>query len=246
MVGLIIILVLVVWSTFEIWRAPILEENPDGTWKTVRDTKKISDLFKKKSALLLLPILCFNFLYSQDTIRIKRSVYEVLYSQKLEQPLILQYRSTNRPTNVNRGSMDFYTEPGIKTSDAADYAKNIYDKGHLAPAATFSDNLENLKSTFSYLNCVLQNQYLNRGEWRLLEEQERKWDDSEPLTILIKIAFVEPIQKLSTGASVPTYFMKHIYFENSKKWRCFVFTNEKQKTSWQSLEIFLCTNHSIY
>ena len=80
----------------------------------------------------------------------------------------LIYKSNNRLTNVNRGSMDFYTEKDIKTSDAADYKSNVYDKGHLAPAATFSDNMENLKQTFSYLNCALQDQYMNRGEWRMI------------------------------------------------------------------------------
>ena len=29
---------------------------------------------------------------------------------------------------------------GVKTSDNADYYKNEWDKGHLAPAATFSDS----------------------------------------------------------------------------------------------------------
>ena len=46
---------------------------------------------------------------------IKKPIYEVYYSQKLEQPLWLSYESTNRPTNVNRGSMDFYVEKNIKT-----------------------------------------------------------------------------------------------------------------------------------
>ena len=65
--------------------------------------------------------------FSQDTIRVKNQVFEVLYSQNLEQPLWIKYRSTNRPTNVNRGTMDFYTEKTIKTSDALDYKANIYD-----------------------------------------------------------------------------------------------------------------------
>ena len=104
-----------------------------------------------KKVLLFVGIFLVSFTsFSQDTIRVKNQVFEVLYSQKLEQPLWLKYRSTNRPTNVNRGTMDFYTEKNIKTSDGEDYKANIYDKGHLAPAASFSDNMENLKQTFSY------------------------------------------------------------------------------------------------
>jgi DNA/RNA endonuclease G (NUC1) len=185
------------------------------------------------TGLLLITLTTFG----QDTIRVKNNVFEVLYSQKLEQPIWLKYRSINRPTKVNRGSMDFYTEKNIKTSDAEDYKANIYDKGHLAPAASFSDNMENLKQTFSYLNCMMQDQYQNRGEWRLLEEQERKWDDVEPLTVIIKVFFDKIPKRVPTNAAIPSYMQKHIYFENSKKWKCFVLLNEKPKFTWQELEM---------
>ena len=197
----------------------------------------------KKCLISLLLTLVAVVSYSQgitpitQNIIIKNNVFEVLYSQSLEQPLKIKYRSTNRPTNVNRGSMDFYKEPNIKTSDADDYKANIYDKGHGAPAATFSDNQENLKQTFSYLNCILQDQYLNRGEWRLLEEQERKWDDTENLTVLIKIFFDNPIKRLPTNAAIPSHLQKHIYFETQKKWKCYVFLNEKPKFKWSELEM---------
>jgi endonuclease G len=190
----------------------------------------------KKFFLLSVTILFWFNGYSQDTIRIKNNVFEVLYSQNLEQPLWIKYRSTNRPTNVNRGTMDFYKETNIKTSDAADYAKNIYDKGHGAPAATFSDNMENLKQTFSYLNCILQDQYLNRGEWRLLEEQERKWDDNENLTVMIKVYFDNPVKRIPTNAAIPSHLEKHIYFEKQGKWKCFIFLNQKPKFKWFELE----------
>jgi endonuclease G len=173
----------------------------------------------------------------RDSVKVTNDVFSVIYSEKLEQPIWLKYRSTNRPTNVNRGSMDFYSEKLIKTSDNEDYKNNIYDKGHIAPAATFSDNMENLKQTFSYLNSALQDQYLNRGEWRLLEEQERKWDDLESLTVIVKVFFDETSKKLPTGATVPSYFQKHIYFEKQKKWKCFVFLNEKPKVAWGQLEM---------
>jgi len=190
----------------------------------------------KKFAFLISFLFVSLISFGQD-VRVKNEVFEVLYSQSLEQPLVIKYRSTNRPTNVNRGAMDFYKEPNIKTSDAEDYAKNIYDKGHGAPAATFSDNMVNLKQTFSYLNCIMQDQYLNRGEWRLLEEQERKWDDTENLTILVKAFFDTPAKRVPTGAAIPSHLQKHIYFEKSNKWKCFVFLNQKPKFKWDELEM---------
>lgn len=189
----------------------------------------------KQFALSLLLLVSLS-VFGQD-VTIKNNVFQVLYSQQLEQPLKIIYHSTNRPTKVNRGTMDFYTEKSIKTSDAADYKANIYDKGHGAPAASFSDNMENLKQTFSYLNCIMQDQYLNRGEWRLLEEQERKWDDTENLTIIIKTIFDKTPKRVPTGAAIPLVLQKHIYFEKQKVWKCYVFLNEKPKFKWDELEM---------
>jgi endonuclease G len=190
-----------------------------------------------KKIVILFSFLILSLVSFGQNVRIKNDVFEVLYSQSLEQPLVIKYRSLNRPTNVNRGAMDFYKEPNIKTSDADDYKANIYDKGHGAPAATFSDNMVNLKQTFSYLNCIMQDQYLNRGEWRLLEEQIRKWDDTENITVLIKTFFDTPVKRVATGAAIPSYLQKHIYFEKSNKWKCYVFLNEKPKFSWEELEM---------
>ena len=190
-----------------------------------------------KKIVILFIFLILSLISFGQNVRIKNEVFDVLYSQSLEQPLVIKYRSTNRPTNVNRGAMDFYTEKGIKTSDGDDYKANIYDKGHGAPAATFSDNMVNLKQTFSYLNCIMQDKYLNRGEWRMLEEQIRKWDDTENITVLIKTFFDKPVKKVTTGAAIPSYLQKHIYFEKSNKWRCFVFLNQKPKFHWDELEM---------
>lgn len=189
---------------------------------------------------ILIPTFLLLLLTSgldRPDIMVDKKIYQVKYSQSLEQPISLTYKSSNRPTNVNRGSMDFYTEPNIHTSDSKDYAKNVFDKGHLAPAATFSDNMENLKTTFSYLNCALQDQYLNRGEWRLLEEEERKWDDKEPLTVKVDLHFNKKSIVLPTGATVPQGFTKHIFFEKSKVWKCYYFDNSKPIKEWEAHKI---------
>jgi DNA/RNA endonuclease G (NUC1) len=173
----------------------------------------------------------------RESVYIKNGVFEVWYNEVKEQPVKLIYISSNRPTNVNRGSMDFYTEKTVHTSDGLDYKANIYDKGHLAPAATFSDNMVNLKQTFSYLNCALQDQYMNRGEWRLLEEQERKWDDTQNLKVMVELIWDKGYTILPTGGHVPTDMIKHIYFEKDKKWRCFEFENVRPTKGWEEHEV---------
>lgn len=197
-----------------------------------------------KSFLLVLFsfVSVFSFGQLRDSVRITNRVFDVVYSEKLQQPKWLVYYSINRPSNVTRNGLDFYTEPNIKTSDGADYYANIWDKGHLAPAATFADSAHLMKQTFSYLNCILQHQDLNRGEWRLLEEQERMWDNVEPLKVKVNIFFDNTSQLLPTGATIPAFFVKHIYFQKSNKWKCFKFKNIKPTVSWKNSEI-VCTSH---
>jgi len=171
----------------------------------------------------------------RDKVKVETSIFTVLYSEVKEQPIVLAYKSSNRPKNVDRASMNFYTEKDYHTSDNADYYRNVYDKGHLAPAATFSDSMENLKQTFSYLNCALQNQYLNRGEWRLLEEQERKWDDEQELEVVINLEFTDSI--LPTGATIPSKFIKHIKFTKSNVFKCYEFPNSNPTKGWEEHEV---------
>ena len=171
----------------------------------------------------------------RDEVKVETLIFTVLYSETKEQPIVLAYKSSNRPKNVDRASMNFYTEKEYHTSDDKDYYRNVWDKGHLAPAATFSDSMENLKQTFSYLNCALQDQYLNRGEWRFLEEQERKWDDEQELEVVINLEFTDSI--LPTGATIPSKFIKHIKFTKSNVFKCYEFPNTKPTKGWEEHEV---------
>jgi DNA/RNA endonuclease G (NUC1) len=102
----------------------------------------------------------------------------------------------------------------------------------MAPAAHFTDSKENLKQTFTYLNSALQHERLNRGEWRLLEAQERVWADTEVLEVYIRVIFSEKSQKLPSGAVVPDGFYKEIRFTKSGKVMCFYFPNQPPTKKW--------------
>ena len=104
---------------------------------------------------------CCDNPLGREQVIINKGIYIVSYNEVYEQPNWIEYSVSNRPKNVDRGNKDFYLEPGVKTSDNADYYKNDWDKGHLAPAATFSDSEINLKSgfKFGYKNLILNIQY---------------------------------------------------------------------------------------
>ena len=110
---------------------------------------------------LLIPLQLKSQL--RDSIFIKTSIFDVVYSEVLQQPKWVEYNVLCVDGNISRKGLDFYPVKGIVTSTSEDYENNIYDKGHLAPAADFNCNKDYLKQTFSYLNCVLQHEKLNRG-----------------------------------------------------------------------------------
>jgi len=175
-------------------------------------------------SLLFLPTLLFGQL--RDSVYVKNEIFEVVYSEILEQPKWIKYTVLCPEGNASRTGMDFFTHNTIKTSDALDYVKNVYDKGHLAPAADFNCTKEMLRQTFSYLNCALQNQYLNRGVWRFLEAHERELAKNEKISVMIVLVFDEKSEKLPSGATVPSGFYKYIYLESTKNTLKYYFPNE--------------------
>ena len=179
---------------------------------------------KKFLLILLLPLVGFGQL--RDSIYVKTDIYEVMYSETLEQPLWVKYTVACTGAGASRKGMDFYVDKKIHTSDAKDYAFNVYDKGHCAPAADFNCNREMLFKTFSYLNCTLQNERLNRVHWRLLEDYERLLAYTEgPVNVEIRMVFDKNPKRVPAGAAIPTAFYKIIKTKN--KSLKFFFKNEQ-------------------
>jgi endonuclease G len=178
--------------------------------------------------LLILPTLLFSQKL-RDKVHINAGIYEVIYSEVLEQPLWVKYVVKCPNGDASRKGMDFYTVDSVKTSDPFDYYNNEYDKGHMAPAADFNCTREMLYKTFSYLNCSLQNQDLNRTTWRLLEARERLLAGEYPVVIVeINCVFSKTSIKLPTGATVPDGYYKTIRYGN--KVDKYYFKNDKPTT----------------
>lgn len=163
----------------------------------------------------------------RDSVLVKTDIFEVSYSEKLEQPLRVKYRVLCQDGKASRQGMDFYTEKIYKTSDSKDYESNIYDKGHCAPAADFNCDKVMLFKTFTYLNCALQDQYLNRVTWRFLEVYERELAKKYTVDVEIKLIFSDKSIKLVTGATVPDSFLKTIKYNGIIE--KYYFLNEKPR-----------------
>lgn len=182
----------------------------------------------KKFTLIFLSFFLVNSLYSQEVRNIITNTFIVKYSEELEQPLYVFYNVLCPNGEASRSGLDFKKYDGVHTSNNEDYVDNVWDKGHLAPAAAFNCDRETLKSTFSYLNCALQHQSLNRGPWRELEEFERNLAKIyDKVNVTVECHFSSSSTKLPTGATVPDGFTKIIEWDGREE--CFYFPNDDVK-----------------
>jgi endonuclease G len=191
--------------------------------------------------IILFSVLFFiHFVsYSQlrDSVLVKTPIFTVMYSETLEQPLWVKYQAIPIKKVADRKGMDFYTEKEYHTSDNGDYVANVWDKGHMAPAAHFTDSKERLKGTFTYLNSALQHERLNRGEWRLLEAEERKWADIQPLEVHIKVVFSHKPKRVEGGAAIPDGFWKTIRFTKGDSTHIYYFPNGVPDKKWKEYRV---------
>ena len=172
----------------------------------------------KKLCFGLLWVLCSVTLSAQTIKKIKTDIFTVTYSEIYQQPLEVLYVVECPTGSASREGMDFKPYPGVITSDNDDYKNNIWDKGHLAPAADFNCTDSMLRGTFSYLNCALQHEGLNRGPWKELERFERNLAKVYAfVSVTITCHFEDKPQNwLKTGALVPVGFTKTIWCDGEK------------------------------
>ena len=173
---------------------------------------KIKNTIIKSLLSFILLLLSTYTVFSQQLVQ--RDIFEVCYSTKKQQPLWLTYEVECQGGGFSRKGLNFKKDREFvgTTSDNADYYKNVWDKGHLAPAADFNCSYDKLRATFSYLNCALQHEKLNRGPWKNLEKYERKLSAQHKVEVKVVLEFADNL--LATGALVPTYFVKILSYNN--------------------------------
>ena len=170
-------------------------------------------------------------------VQVEGNVFTVSYNEQLQQPNWIRYDVRSIVKVADRDGMNFYEVDSIITSDNDDYYNNPWDRGHLAPAGSFTDSYENLYATFSFLNCTLQKDQLNRGEWADLEEEIRDWaNEFGTLNVEIILHFGAESTTLDTGATIPDAYTKRVTFPDGSQ-RCFYFPNQDTTAGWETHEI---------
>lgn len=94
----------------------------------------------------------------------------------------------------------------------SEYTKSGYDRGHLAPSADFAWNQDANDITFVMSNMAPQTPGLNRGAWKRLEDQVRKW-----ACVITGPVLGENLPRLKSGLEVPQEFFKIVIDETAPK-----------------------------
>lgn len=189
--------------------------------------------------LLLLPVSLLAQL--RDSVYFNNTHFTINYSETLEGPRSIRYKVLCLTGTASRSGMEFYKEKSIYTSDNHDYVANEWDKGHMAPAASFNCNRDMLLSTFTYVNSSLQHQSLNRGVWSKLEVRERELATKGDVRVFIRVEYPTTPVRVTTGAAIPLGYYKEIKVGNNRE--CYYFKNVKPSTP--DLQTYKCPCRNV-
>ena len=184
----------------------------------------------KKITLLLL-VLITSILSSQnikfDTL-ITTKAYKSYYSKADLGPAIVTYTIFKAGGDCSRDTFAFFNDiKTLKTATNKDYAKNGYDKGHMANAEDFAYDCNLDEVTFRYYNCVPQAPELNRGAWKAYESKIRNLSYTDSLFVICYNHFSS--KKLNERVSIPDTCYKFVYTLSDKKLVISIaYTNDKK------------------
>lgn len=157
-----------------------------------------------------------------------------------QEKLIKNARRTNK----------FIEDKNISTGSAklSDYKASGYDRGHLAPAADMAWSEQSENESFLMSNMTPQVPQFNRGIWKELESQVRKYAQNLDFLIVATGPVLEkqPEEYSTIGQSkvcVPEYFYKVLLAKDRDgKWQSigFIIPNEKSEQDIFSYKV--CVN----
>jgi endonuclease G len=193
-----------------------------------------------KKTLLSLLVILSPFLYGQDELPrlinlddqiIYHTSYTLSYNETHEQPNWVKYMVTKSDleNSVAKRKNNFKEDKTISSGSAqlVDYKGSGYDRGHLAPAATFVDSQKEMDESFYMSNMSPQNPSFNRGIWKKIENYERKMAmEKDTVYVICGGVLTDDLPTIGPNkVSVPRFFYKIIYTED---WMiCFFLKNGK-------------------
>ena len=164
---------------------------------------------------------------------INHTFYSLEYNDEHEQAAWVYYKLTPEfITGTGERKNKFKPDHLIATESAqlADYKGSGFDRGHLCPAGSMKINQLAMDESFYMSNMSPQLPGFNRGKWKQLESQVRRWLQKEDTLHVV----TGPILSDSLGCigfnkvTIPAHYYKIIYDQKKKqKMIAFIMPNQK-------------------
>ena len=164
----------------------------------------------------------FKICYSYDY-KVAKSV-----AYKLDGGLVNETNIKERP--------NFYEEETLAPSQRAkysDYTNSGYDRGHLAPDASFDWSQESLDATYSLANIIPQVPEVNQDMWVKVEKHARdKAVELGSVNILNIVKYnTKPNRIGEDNIAVSIGFYKVLYSDDESYKECYYYANEQNANS---------------
>lgn len=151
----------------------------------------------------------------------KKAVKSVYYT--LVGDLMNELNIVKRPS--------FYVEKEIDPQyriSATDYTNSGYDKGHMAPDASFDWSKESLKAVYTLANIIPQVPQVNRSEWSKVEEYARdKAIELGELNVMNVIYYGIRSKRMGKNKmAISKGYYKILYNSDESYEECFYYSNK--------------------
>lgn len=172
----------------------------------------------------------------EDEEIVLHSAFHISYNNTYEQANWAAYILTAEMVRIEEAERNsgFRKDPLVtkETANTDDYTNSGYDRGHLVPAADMNFSEITMKESFYMSNVSPQVPEFNRGIWKSLETQVRKWaTQNDSIYVITGPIFKrQPIKYLNNNVvAVPDYFFKivlDISFKDGYKGIAFILENK--------------------
>ena len=154
---------------------------------------------------------------------ILKDEFVLSYNNNYKIPNWVAYVLTSENVSIKRTRQGSWSEEesveSMFRATNKDYYKTGYDRGHFLPSAAMVRSSEAMKSTFVFSNAAPQIPSFNRGIWKSLESNVRKWAIEHGEVVVFTGAYFSRGRKKTIGnkVGVPHYWFKVIYDPNSQE-----------------------------
>lgn len=187
----------------------------------------------KRLLLATILVFCSLFIIAQNIAGYNTvydmKYYKAYYSKTIQTSSFVIYKLYKGGGSVSRVNMSFRA---YKKLPHYNYVKSGYDRGHLVPAEDFANDVNKLKQTFYYINCIPQTVKLNRGIWKTYETKVRNISQIDSIIIICGGC------DYTKNSCIPQNCFKIVY--NLRTHRCIfalMFKNDNSGYAWIDNEL---------